>query len=1176
MAKQVFYDPLQARWRRIRRFVDAIALVFSFLVIFFIYSALQSEPLPDLSWLTQKKPYHALKEDEKTKAREKRRLATLARTGHRHPAHKAPSQLTLNSEQGVRAAFYVSWDAASFSSLREYARQIDLLFPTWLQVLSADGHLQAVDPETNAMFDVIQGQTVHHVDDKVMPFLKAEDTEMEVFPVVQNFDGIDFVPGIVDFLNNPKARANFRRQIALFLATDHYRGLMIDFESFPKKGQPGYVALLNELSSDLHANGMKLYVSVQVRNEDFDYKAISAAVDGVVIMNYDEHFPGGTPGSVASQDWFVDNLDSAIEEIPKQKLICAIGNYGYDWVEKPENGKLPTGEADKSVSVQEAWIGARDSEEDVDFDGDSLNPHFSYKDDDNFRHDVWFLDAVTALNEMRAAQTVGIQTFALWRLGSEDRSLWRVWDMPGEANASDRLKDVPPGQDVDMEGSGEILHIEAKPTDGERQLTIDKQTGLIDGEEFKSLPQPYRVARYGYSKNLLAMTFDDGPDPEWTPKILDVLKREHVPGTFFLIGIQAEKFGSLTQRIYREGHEIGNHTFTHPDISSIGSGYMKVELNLTEQLFASQLGIRTTLFRPPYSVDAEPDTEDEVKPLELTQSMGYITIGNKIDTRDWNDEPALSPKQIAARALDHLPPCQSNDQQCGNIILMHDGGGNRERTVLALPLIIDGARARGFDFVPVYQLMGKTKADVMPPVPTNEFWSARLNWIGFWMFSATMTGIAVIFFLGDILMTGRLISVGILAIYDRLRSHVYGTPEQNAAYRPQVAVLIPAYNEEKVIERTVQGALDSDYPNLRVIVIDDGSKDRTLEITRRAFAAEEADGRVLILTKPNGGKAEALNFGLEHIGDAEIFVGIDADTIIAPDAIVRMVPHFLNPRVAAVAGNAKVGNRVNLWTRWQALEYITSQNFERRALNTMGAVSVVPGAIGAWRTEMVREAGGYHVDTVAEDADLTMALLRNGYRVEYEDLALAFTEAPTSAHALMRQRFRWSFGILQAIFKHKGVFAREGALGLVALPNILIFQILLPLVSPFIDVMFVVGVIWYFIQKHFHPESTDPASFQRLLFFFVTFLVIDFIASALAFALERRQPEAREDAWLLSQVWLQRFAYRQVFSIVLFRTLKRAIQGRPFAWDKLERTAAVKYVPAERKDKDKDRDSVKV
>ena len=437
------------------------------------------------------------------------------------------------------------------------------------------------------------------------------------------------------------------------------------------------------------------------------------------------------------------------------------------------------------------------------------------------------------------------------------------------------------------------------------------------------------------------------------------------------------------------------------------------------------------------------------------------------------------------------------------------------------------------------------------------------------MFGATMTGITVIFFLGDILMTGRLVSIGVLAIYDRVRSHVYGTSDQIAVYRPNVAVLIPAYNEEKVIERTVRSALDSDYPNLHVIVIDDGSKDRTLEVARRVFAQEEAEGRVLILTKPNAGKAEALNYGLEHLTDEEIFVGIDADTIIAADAISHLVPHFMNEEVAAIAGNAKVGNRVNLWTRWQALEYITSQNFERRALNTMGAVSVVPGAIGAWRVSAVREAGGYHVDTVAEDADLTMALLRLGYRVEYEDQALAYTEAPTNASGLMRQRFRWSFGILQSVYKHRGVFARKGALGWVALPNILIFQILLPLVSPFIDVMFIVGVAWYFIQKYFHPESTDPASFQKLVVFFLAFLVIDFFASAIAFALERRRSEAREDTWLLTQVWLQRFAYRQLFSIVLLKTLKRAAEGQKFAWDKLERTAAV-TAPAER------RESVKV
>jgi cellulose synthase/poly-beta-1,6-N-acetylglucosamine synthase-like glycosyltransferase len=375
-------------------------------------------------------------------------------------------------------------------------------------------------------------------------------------------------------------------------------------------------------------------------------------------------------------------------------------------------------------------------------------------------------------------------------------------------------------------------------------------------------------------------------------------------------------------------------------------------------------------------------------------------------------------------------------------------------------------------------------------------------------------------------------------------------------------VLIPAYNEEKVIVRTIRSVLDSTYPNLRVIVIDDGSKDATLQVAREAFTEEAKLGRVLILTKPNSGKAEALNYGLRHVrDDEELFVGIDADTVIAPDAIARLVPRFLDKNVGAVAGNAKVGNRVNVWTRWQALEYITSQNFERRALNTLGAVSVVPGAIGAWRTAAVRDLGGYHSDTVAEDADLTMALLESGYRVRYEDLALAFTEAPVKASGLMRQRFRWSFGILQAVWKHRSAFARKGALGWIALPNIVIFQILLPIVSPLIDLMFVVGTIWYFLQKYFHPESTDPASFQRLVVFFFAFLVIDFIASAIAFTLERRRPENREDLWLLSQVWLQRFAYRQLFSVVLVKTLKRAIEGRPFAWDKLERTAAVRYQP---------------
>src|SRR5882757_2980718 len=1163
MPEPVFYDPKRARWKRLRRLVDAVVAALSALIIFFVYTTLRDERLPELLFSPQKRAFKALRESEKEKARDRQKK--LANRSHRKSKLPA-SEVTLNQEEGIRAAFYVPWDAASFSSLRDFSRQIDLLYPDWLHVLTPDGHLQAVDDQTNKFFDVMQDNRVRSVDDRVMPLLRAEDNSMEVFPMVNNFDGTEWVGGITDFLNSPSARQHFREQVKMFLSSDHFRGLMVDFEAFPKVGQPGYLALLQELSSELHARGMKLYVSVPAHNEECDYPAIAAPADGVVVMNYDEHYPGAPSGPVASQDWFVNNLKFAVNVIPREKLICAIANYGYDWVLKPKKGKLPSDAKDHSVSVQEAWLAARDSDEDVTYDDDALNPHFSYLDESSLRHDVWFLDAVTALNHMRAAQMLGINTFALWRLGGEDRSIWRVWDMPGDVGGADKLRSVPPGQDVDMEGQGEILRIEDRPTPGVRDLTIDAKTKVITDENFQFMPEPYRVARYGYSPNKVALTFDDGPDPDWTPKILDVLKREHASATFFLIGIQTDKFSGLAKRIYNDGHTIGNHTFTHPDVSNISNTYMKVELNLTERLFASLMGVRTKLMRPPYAIDEEPDTADQVRPLEIPQDMGYITVGNRIDPNDWSENPRRSAEQISAYILSHLPPCRQENLRCGNIVLLHDGGGNRSETVRALPMIIEGIRARGYEIAPVYELLGKTRADVMSPLPTGQRWAARLDRLSFWLFNAAVMSITWIFFLGDLLMTGRLMFIGAAAVYDRVQEKIFGKPAEVASYKPKVAVLIPAYNEEKVIERTVRAALNSNYPHLRVIVIDDGSRDRTLEVARRAFAPEEAAGTVLILTKPNAGKAAALNYGIEHIQDAELFVGIDADTIIAGDAIARLVPHFVNPKVGAIAGNAKVGNRVNLWTRWQALEYITSQNFERRALDVLGAVSVVPGAIGAWRVSAVREAGGYQIDTVAEDADLTMALLRLGYRVEYEDMALAYTEAPTNASGLMRQRFRWSFGILQAVYKHSKVFARKGVLGFVALPNIVIFQILLPLVSPLIDIMFAFGALWYVGQKHFHPDSTDPASFHKLVAFFFAFLVIDFLASALAFALERRRPDDKEDAWLLSQVWLQRFAYRQLFSVVLFKTLKRALEGRRFAWDKLERTAAVNYVPADSRD----------
>jgi cellulose synthase/poly-beta-1,6-N-acetylglucosamine synthase-like glycosyltransferase/peptidoglycan/xylan/chitin deacetylase (PgdA/CDA1 family) len=892
-------------------------------------------------------------------------------------------------------------------------------------------------------------------------------------------------------------------------------------------------------------------------------------------MNYDQHQTGSGPGPIASQAWFLQNLKNVLKIVPKEKAICALGSYGYDWTTtipatpKRKGAKVAPSKvlSAQEMSTQEAWQEATDADAQIELDPDSLNVHFAYDDDDaHVRHQVWFLDAVTVLNEMRAARQLGIETFALWRLGSEDNSLWNIWDKPLRADPVKDLAQVAPGYDVDTEGEGDILRITRKMQTGRRIVTMDDDNSVpvpyrtIAAESMASYPLSYTVEQTGCQlkvcgakNNEVALTFDDGPDPTWTPRILDILKKYQVTGTFFMIGEEAQNNIGLVRRVYREGHEIGNHTFTHPDISEISNASVDLELNLTERLFAAELRVQPLYFRPPYSIDQEPDTNDQAAPAARIQDLGYVIVGDKIDTDDWDEHPRKTPQEITNSIFQQIDEMQTRSWMRGSIILLHDGGGDRSATVAALPVLIQTLRDRGYKIVPVSELMGKTRAEVMPPLNRHQLWQARVDSVAFAVWAFFNHFVIFVFFIGDILMSARLIIIGVFAVIDRLRKRKnFAGPD----YAPRVAVLIPAYNEEKVIVRTIRSVMMSNYKNIRIIVIDDGSKDNTYRAATDAYLADIASGRLTVLTKPNGGKADALNYALERTSE-DIYVGIDADGVIAHDAISNLVCHFANPEIGAVAGNAKVGNRVNLWTRWQALEYITSQNFERRALDLFDVVMVVPGAIGAWRTQAVKDGGGYHTNTVAEDADLTMNLLEQGYAVIYEDRALAFTEAPENMDGLMRQRFRWSFGILQAIFKHRGAIAKRRAMGLFALPNTLIFQILLPLVSPLIDLMFLAGVVNYFYDKHFHPEAASAASFEKLLLFFVAFILIDFVASALAFALERRHPASKGDAWLLFHIWIQRFTYRQVFSVVLFKTMKRAIDGKPFNWDKLDRTATM-------------------
>ena len=1169
MNQQVFLDPQRKRWKRLRRIFDSLALLGVVVGVLFVIGLLQMTPLPELLLATPKRNISALKV-EPVKPGQK-----LSRSLHRRTNLK-PSEVILNSGEGLRAAYYVEDDPASYSSLKQHIHQIDLLFPEWLHVVTPDGSLTSYSMD-NRSFAVVDATGVLPVDHehRVAHTIAAAGEDTEIFPLVNNYDPIKgiFQPSIGDFLSNAASRAHFVQQVDQFLAASpSYRGISLDFEEIPDEAQPGYMALLTTLYQNFQQRNLKLYVNTPVGDDSLDLKYMADHSDGLLLMNYDQHQEGSGPGPIAAEDWFLDNLKTVLKVVPKQKVICSLGSYGYDWtmslppVDPKHPGRVPKNFVPKvlgvpeEMSTQETWQAADDAEAQIELDPDSLNVHFAYDDDDaHVRHQVWFLDAVTVLNQMRAARALGIETFALWRLGSEDNSLWKIWDKPIRADPVIDLAHVDPGYDVDTEGQGDILQITRKMQSGARVLTMDDDDSVplpfraVTAETMTSYPLSYTVQQTGYHPKEVALSFDDGPDPKWTPLILDILKKYHAVGTFFMIGEEAQNNVSVMRRVYNEGHEIGNHTFTHPDISEISISSADLELNLTERLFAAELGVQPLYFRPPYSIDQEPDTNDQAAPADRIQNLGYVIVGDKIDTNDWDEHPRKTPQEITDSVFQQMHDMQTRPWMQGSIILLHDGGGDRSATVAALPVLIQALRDRGYTIVPVSQLMGKTRAEVMPPLNHQQLWQARVDSIAFFVWAFFNHFVVAVFFVGDILMSARLIVIGVFAIIDRFRKRKnFAGPD----YAPRVAVLIPAFNEEKVIVRTIRSVMMSNYKNIRVIVIDDGSKDNTYQTAIDAYPAEIASGRLTVLTKPNGGKADALNFALAQT-EEEIYIGIDADGVIAHDAITNLVPHFANPRIGAVAGNAKVGNRVNLWTRWQALEYITSQNFERRALDLFDVVMVVPGAIGAWRTAAVKAGGEYHTNTVAEDADLTMNLLEQGYEVIYEDCALAFTEAPINMNGLMRQRFRWSFGILQAIFKHRGAIRNRRAMGFFALPNTLIFQILLPLFSPFIDLMFFAGVANYFYNKHFHPEAASAASFEKLLAFFLAFLIIDFVTSALAFSLERKHPASHGDAWLLWHIWIQRFTYRQVFSIVLFKTLKRAIDGKPFAWDKLERTATM-------------------
>jgi len=491
----------------------------------------------------------------------------------------------------------------------------------------------------------------------------------------------------------------------------------------------------------------------------------------------------------------------------------------------------------------------------------------------------------------------------------------------------------------------------------------------------------------------------------------------------------------------------------------------------------------------------------------------------------------------------------------GSSILLHDGGGDRSETVKLIPLLIEELRKQGYQFVTVSQLIGKTRDDVNPPVTNGDtlmLANDRIVFEGIYLFELFLS---IAFVSAIILGAGRVFFVTLLALVAKVKER-HAKFDDN--YRPAVSVVIAAFNEEKVISRTIRAVLASRYEPLDIVVVDDGSKDDTSGEVLRDFGGNP---KVRLLRQENGGKASALNRGIAE-ATGEIIIALDADTIFNRRTIANLVRHFANQEVGSVAGNVKVGNRINPLTYWQSIEYVTSQNLDRRAYAVVNSVSVVPGAVGAWRHEAIVEAGGYTTDTMAEDMDLTWRIRRAGWRIETDSDAIGYTEAPDSFAALFRQRFRWAFGTLQCLWKHRGAVGRYGWFGSVMLPSLWLFQILFQALSPLIDLQIlwtvskVVGTWWWHGTQtlDWQPLPQALTALYTIGFMYAFFFVVELIGSAVAFKLDR------EDGRVLIWLFWQRFLYRQLMYAVLLKSLKTAISGIRAVWGKLDRKGTVDLV----------------
>ena len=635
----------------------------------------------------------------------------------------------------------------------------------------------------------------------------------------------------------------------------------------------------------------------------------------------------------------------------------------------------------------------------------------------------------------------------------------------------------------------------------------------VDGERLVPVEAPVH--------RRIALTFDDGPDPTWTPRIAATLVRLGVPATFFVVGQRVARYPDVVAELTRDGFELGNHTFQHVDLSALPGWERQLQVSMTDTAIAGAAGIRARFFRPPYSSEPSQMTASQVDALSSTLDPGRLVVLTNYDSEDW-ERPGVS------RIIQKATP----NGRRGGVILFHDGGGDRSETVAALERLVPRLEQRGFRIVPLSRLAGLPKTDVQPGASGSQGLRGDL----------LIAALAVARWISLVLFS-LLIPIALLALLRALvvvlfaRYHARGWRHRSMhPFTPKVSVILPAYNEAKGIEAAVRSLAGGDYPAHEVVVVDDGSTDGTSEIVESVNLP-----RVRVIRQANAGKAAALNSGLAA-ASGDVIVTVDADTIFEEQSLRRLVEPFSDNSVGATAGNTKVGNRRGLLGLWQHIDYITGFNLDRRLYDVLRCMTTVPGAVGAFRREAIEVAGGFSTSTLAEDTDLTIAIGRAGWRVVYVEDARGWTETPATLSGLWRQRYRWSYGTMQAVWKHRSALWRSehGKVGRRGLPYLLLFQIALPFLAPLIDLFAVYGVLFL-----------DPLP---VIAYWLAFNLLQLALCAYAFRLDQESPRP------LWAVPLQQFVYRQLMYLVVVQSLISAVRGIRLRWQHVERTGEVEVV----------------